>query len=264
MNNQEKKRSCDRTCCSRIDNLGVAVNGQIILHNVNLHLHCGELTILIGPNGGGKTTLLRAMIGEISHSGTISYHGVGKASTHRLTFGYVPQRFISDIGNTISVGDLFQITLSWKPAWLLHDKPCRKQALEGLEQMNAAHLIDRKLSVLSGGELQRVLVALAITPVPDILLLDEPVSGVDFAGLHLFYNAISELRQRYDLSIITVSHDFSLSSRFADRMVLLNKTIRCEGTPSEVLNHEQTRLFMGFGEITDKGESGGPIDHHQQ
>jgi zinc transport system ATP-binding protein len=111
--------------------------------------------------------------------------------------------------------------------------------------VQADHLLDRRLGDLSGGELQRVLLAMALEPSPDLLLLDEPVSGIDVQGKELFYNLVSNLRLQYDLSIILVSHDWSLVSRYADRVVLLDRTVQCSGTPQEVFSNEKILRTYG-------------------
>jgi zinc transport system ATP-binding protein len=121
--------------------------------------------------------------------------------------------------------------------------------------MEAEQLIDRRLGDLSGGELQRVLLALALDPLPDLLLLDEPVSGIDQRGMETFFLKVADLRHQYDLSIILVSHDLSLVAKYADRVVFLNQTIQCVGTPSLVFNHPKT--IESFGRIM--GEDGSII-----
>jgi zinc transport system ATP-binding protein len=259
----ENGAHCGKSCCSKIENLGVAINGKTIIHDINLHLHCGELTVIIGPNGSGKTTLLKAISGELKHSGKVIHHSVNKMNRDHLRIGYVPQKLFSDQVSPMTVSDLFNVTLTRSPAWLFRTRKIRQQIITALELMNADHLIDRKLSDLSGGELQRVLVALATIPVPDLLLLDEPVSGVDFSGLQLFYNAISNLRLKHDLSIVMVSHDISLSSRFADRLILLNGTIICEGKPQEVLANAATKELLGLGSLQNTDMYLPPPEHHK-
>jgi zinc transport system ATP-binding protein len=116
-----------------------------------------------------------------------------------------------------------------------------------LEHVQATHLVDRPLGQLSGGELQRVLLALALTPTPDLLLLDEPISGVDLAGMELFYQMVSELRRLYDLSILLVSHDLTSVGHVADRVVLLkNGTIQADGPPEPVLAGRLVRETFGY------------------
>jgi len=225
-------------CCTRLESFGVVRNGVEILRDVNLHIHCGELTAVIGPNGAGKSTLLKARIGEIKHSGTLAFHQSENGHSVRPVIGYVPQQMQVDPGMPVCVLDLFAACGSKIPVWLGHGRNMREKAGRLLDQVQIAHVLDRKLGALSGGELQRVLLALALDPVPDILLLDEPVSGIDRKGMELFYQLVSGLRKDFDMSIILVSHDLPLVARFSDRVVFLNRTVIASGTPGEVFRNE--------------------------
>lgn len=248
-----KKHECEKCsngccglCCTKIEDFGVTIGKTQILKDINLHIHCGELTALIGPNGAGKSTLLKAILGEVKHTGTLKYTNALGDRSGRPLIGYVPQNMNLDLSMPASVIDLFTACRSKVPSWIAIPKKLREIALESLERVKAAHLVDRRLGALSGGELQRVLLALALLPVPDLLLLDEPVSGVDQKGLELFYNTVSEIRQNYDLTIILISHDLELVAKYADRVILLNKTVILNGTPQEVFNDEQTMNIFGF------------------
>jgi zinc transport system ATP-binding protein len=220
---------------------------MVILENVNIHIHCGELTAIIGPNGAGKSTLLKALLGEVPHTGELKYLDSKGSKSGQPVFGYVPQQLSFDRSTPASVLDLFIASRSTAPAWLFKPGVVKKRAVEGLARVRAEHLIDRRLGALSGGELQRVLLSLALDPVPNLLLLDEPVSGIDQGGLELFYNTVSELRQNYDLSIILISHDLDLVAKYADRVVLLNRTVISSGTPKQVFGDERTLKSFGIG-----------------
>lgn len=237
---------CSKMCCTKIEDFGVTIGKTEIFKNVNLHIHCGELTALIGPNGAGKSTLLKAVLGEVKHTGKLHYFDAKGAHTGNPVIGYVPQYLNFDLSTPTSVMDLFMSCLTNRPAWLCSSKKLRIRVLESLKRVKAEYLIDRRIGALSGGELQRVLLALALDPVPDLLLLDEPVSGVDQNGLELFYEIVSELRESNDLAIILISHDLSLVARHADRVVLLNKTVVCNGTPEVVFHDEETRKVFGM------------------
>ncbi len=235
-----------QSCCTKIHRLGVRLGGETILDDVNLHIHCGELTVLIGPNGAGKTTLFRAMLGEIPHSGQFEFHHGTNRGIEKPRIGYVPQRLDFDLSSPISVLDLFASTLSYRPLFLGYSSRVRKAAEESLAIVEGPQLLNKKLGQLSGGELQRVLLALALTPIPELLLLDEPVSGIDPAGTALFYKTVSELRTRFDLSVILVSHDIEGASKYADRMVFLNRKVVRDGRPQDVLSDEWVRGELGF------------------
>ena len=245
-------RSCQGTsckcglCCTQIRNFGVTRGGTNILNKVNLHIHCGDLTAIIGPNGAGKSTLLKAILGEIPHTGELLFLDAKNEGTSRPSMGYVPQKLDLDSSSPTSVLDLFAAAHTKMPIWFSYPKKLRERVRESLARTQGEHLINKRLGALSGGELQRVLLALALDPVPHLLLLDEPVSGIDQKGLELFYKTLSLLRNNYDLSIILVSHDLNLVAEYADRVAFVNnKTIECVGTPQEVFSNE--KVIQTFG-----------------
>lgn len=249
--NQVDKGQCNACtcglCCTRIQNFGVIRGSTEILKNVNLHIHCGDLTAIIGPNGAGKSTLLKTILGEIPHSGELIFLDAKKERTGRPLIGYVPQKLDFDYSSPMSVFDLFASAHTGIPVWFTHSKRLRQTVQESLKMVQADHLVNRRLGALSGGELQRVLLALALDPVPDLLLLDEPVSGIDQNGLQMFYKTVSELRENYDLSIILVSHDLNLVAQYADRVVFLNnKTVESQGTPTEVFTDKKVIDIFGI------------------
>lgn len=235
--------SCEH-CCTKIENLGVRFGDRVVLEGVGLHINCGELVAVIGPNGAGKTTLLRAILGEIPYSGSMSFQ-VERRSRQHPRIGYVPQRLDFDASSPISVTDFIAMSTSRSPVWCGVSADVKKRVRDVLATFSSEHLMKRRLGELSGGELQRVLLAMAMTPPPSLLLLDEPVSGVDASGLSLFYQIASNLRKKYDVSIILVTHDLAGIARHADRMILLNRTIISEGKPQDVLANE--KLLRNFG-----------------
>lgn len=268
-------------CCTRIEHLSVKAGKEFILNDVNLHLHCGELTAIVGRNGAGKTTFLRALLDEIPHSGTITFEGercadhcsTDHTADHALScachakenyvttkphFGYVPQSLAVEPGCPVSVEDFVLSCMTRRPVWLPHRAKDKALVKEILSATNSADLTTRRVSDLSGGEIQRVMLALAIHPVPDILLLDEPVSGVDRNGLKVFYDLVSSLRRDYDITILLISHDLDLVARHADRVVLIDRGVAAEGTVDEVY---RTKPFIEtFGHVvpdTDASESDG-------
>jgi zinc transport system ATP-binding protein len=238
-------------CCTKLENINVTLDGRRVLEDISLHLHCGELTTLVGPNGAGKSTLLRTLLGEVPHTGILHFLPVfGHGRPDAPAMGYVPQQLEFDRYSPISVLDAFSSALSRWPVALWHSRRHRQTALDALAAVHAEHLINRRLGELSGGELQRVLLALSLTPVPNLLLLDEPVSGIDLPGRELFYRTVSELRHDYDLSILMVSHDLAGITAVSDRIVFLNHRIVCAGTPAEVIANPEVRRTFGL-EISD-------------
>ena len=186
-------------CSIEMKNISVTSGEDILLDNINLTFHCGELTALIGKNGAGKTTLLRTLLGERHYKGSISFtdhHGVVLPMPR---IGYVPQHLDFDKSMPISVSDSIA-----------------------------------------------ALLALATDPVPDLLVLDEPVSGVDMAGLDLFYKRVTELRDKQHMAILLVSHDLGLIRKYADRVVLLDKTVVAQGDANKVFATDAFREAFGF------------------
>ena len=237
---------CANFCCTKIEDFGVSFGTFEVFSHVNLHIHCGELTAVIGPNGAGKSTLLRAVLGEVPHTGTLRFVDADDRRAGKPVIGYVPQYLRFDVSAPTSVMDLFMACLTRRPVWLCGEGGCRVRAEKSLARVRAAHLIDRRLGALSGGELQRVLLALALDPMPNLLLLDEPVSGVDRSGLTLFYDIVSELRAQEDLAILLISHDLGMVARHADRVVLMNRGIAALGTPAEVFADPEMEQIFGI------------------
>jgi zinc transport system ATP-binding protein len=231
--------------CIKTNGIGVTIGGNTILENINLHIHCGKLTTIIGRNGAGKTTLIKALLGEIKHQGTISFQNISKHEMSDLRVGYVPQHLNIAKNTPTSVYDLFASYISNTPVFLYKSKKIYNKVKESLAIFQAQDLIDKAVCDLSGGELQRVLLSIAITPTPNLLLLDEPVSGIDRNGMELFYKNIQLLKENYDLAIIMISHDFEFVKKYSDNVILLDKTIKKEGTPEEVLTSPEFKAAFG-------------------
>jgi zinc transport system ATP-binding protein len=222
-------------CLTHVRNLGVRLGGHVVLDDLTFDLRCGEITALVGPNGAGKTTLLRALLGEVPYSGSCHFHGGPGHPTRRLVIGYVPQRLAFDRAAPLTVADLFAIGCGRRPAFFGLSAAARATAIAALEEVDASHLLNRRLGDLSGGEMQRVLLALSLSPEPDLLLLDEPQQGLDAAGLERFHEVVARLRGRFDLAVVLVSHDLAGVARVADRVFLLDRRLLASGPPQEVL-----------------------------
>lgn len=239
--------SCGHSCCLRIQDLSIKIGGNLILNDVNLHVHCGEMVALIGPNGAGKSTLLKAILGQQDHEGVISFSVPGQRN-RKAKIGYVPQSPTFDPGDPVTVADLFVCCLRKRPAFLGMTKAIRQHILNCLDRVHGENLIDKRVGTLSGGELQRVLLALALEPLPNILILDEPLSGVDVEGITVLMDMMDEIRQIYDLSILMTTHDFSILPTYADQVVLIGHDTVYQGTPEDVLKSDDfRRIFHGEG-----------------
>ena len=230
--------SCGHSCCLRIQDMSIRIGNETILKDINLHVHCGEMLALIGPNGAGKSTLLKAILGQQDHSGVISFSVPGQRQ-RKATIGYVPQSPSFDPGDPLSVADLFACCMAKRPAFLGLSKKMRNKVIECLDRVDAAELIDKRVGTLSGGELQRVLLALALEPIPNILILDEPLSGVDVEGMDVLMSMLDQIHKEYDLSIVMTTHDFSTMEKFVDHVVLIDREIVYQGSPEQVLRSEE-------------------------
>ncbi len=220
--------------CTKINNISVKIGNEEILKNINIHIHCGELTVIIGKNGAGKTTLLKAILGEIEHTGNIVFMDQKDNITKKIKIGYVPQSINIEKHMPTTVYDMFASCITHIPVFLKKDKKIYNEIKEHLKIFGADMLIDKSIGDLSGGELQRVLIAIATKPVPNLLILDEPVSGIDRNGIKNFYNIINKLKSEYDMSIILVSHDLELTKKYADKVILLDKEVIKEGKTEDV------------------------------
>lgn len=236
-----------RLHCLKIHDIGVTVGDKVLLEHVDLHAHCGELTALIGRNGAGKSTLLKAILNEIRHTGSVEFsgHNGTPVKGQRPKIGYVPQTLALDRNSPATVYDMLQALTDVYPVFLPRRRHTVDKLTAHLERFHAAQLLDQPVGRLSGGELQRVLLAAATMPRPDLLILDEPVSGVDRSGLAEFYRVVEELKRTEDMVILIVSHDLEFVRRHADRVVLLDRTVQAVGTPDEVFAHPAFAAAFG-------------------
>ncbi len=235
---------CEGSCCLKVEHLSVSFGSDQILSDVNFHMHCGELIALIGPNGAGKSSLFKSILGQIPHKGTITFQtALGNKMTPHI--GYVPQSPAFDPDAPVSVLDLFICSTTSRPVWLPVPAKLREQIRASLSRVQGEDLIDKRVGTLSGGELQRVLLAMALEPVPQILILDEPMSGVDMEGEQQLFELLDDIRNQYDLSILLSTHDFG-TLRLMDKVILLKQQILKSGTPEEILASEEFRQLFSL------------------
>ena len=202
----------------RLQQVSVGFRQESVLENVQLTVNAGEIVTLIGPNGAGKTTLVRAVLGLLKpDSGSVW-------RKPRLRIGYMPQKLTVDPTLPLSVLRFLRLVPGVD----------RHTALAALAEVGAEQVIDSPLQSISGGELQRVLLARALLREPELLVLDEPVQGVDVAGQAELYSLITRLRDRYGCGVLMVSHDLHLVMSTTDQVVCLNRHVCCSGHPEQV------------------------------
>ena len=232
------------------------LGGKQILDKVDIRLHKGEIVTLIGPNGAGKSTLVRVILGLIKHdSGEVRL-----AATLRI--GYMPQR--------LTIDPVLPLTV--RRFLTLAQRSSKTELIAALTEVGAERLLDSAMQTLSGGETQRVLLARAMLRKPDLLILDEPVQGVDITGQEELYRLIGTIRKRHGCGILMISHDLHLVMSATDQVLCLNRHVCCSGhpdkvrlDPSYVALFGQTPVLMPYSHQHDHSHNahGDIIDEHK-
>ncbi|MEG1436929.1 MAG: ATP-binding cassette domain-containing protein, partial [Oscillospiraceae bacterium] len=188
-----------------------------------------------------------SILGEIEHEGTVGFESHDGKKLSKITIGYVPQHLKFDTGSPVSVSDFLMAARTRKAVAFFSSRKAKFGISESLEAAGASELANRSLGDLSGGELQRVMLAQALYPTPELLVLDEPLSGVDCIGSEQFYDSITKLRQNYHIAVAMVSHDLELVKQYADRVLLINKRLLCSGSVNDVFNSTEFRKTFQVG-----------------
>ena len=212
----------------KLENASVEKNKKILVKHISLEVKQGEIVTLIGPNGSGKTTTAKMALG-------INKNFEGSVQRYTNNIGYVPQKVMIDWTLPIRVNDFMQLTSKINP----------EEINEALIFTGVDHLKNKNLNELSGGEFQRVLIARAIAKKPELLVLDEPVQGVDFKGEISLYELIRSISEKTNCGILLISHDLHVVMSATDYVVCLNGHICCSGTPKKVANSDQYRELFG-------------------
>jgi ABC-type Mn2+/Zn2+ transport system ATPase subunit len=237
-----------------LEDVSFAYNGTPALQGVSLEVPRGSFTALIGPNGAGKSTVLRLLLGLLRpQAGEVRVLGErpGRAG---LAIGYVPQRIKLPYGFPLAVhevvlmGTYGRLGLGRRPGADEHAR-----VTQALARVRMEHLAARRFGELSGGQQQRVLIARALASEPRLLLLDEPTAGLDPAAQARFYTLVCDLQKEEDLTLLCASHDLGVVSAHADRVILLDRTVRAAGTPAHVLGSRALERSYGF-----------PAPHHHE
>lgn len=214
-----------------VEDLGVRYGATVVLRNVGLKIEPGEIVTIVGPNGSGKTTLLRAIIGATPlASGRVT-------SAPGLVVGYVPQRLHVDPTLPITVARFLRL-----PGGV-----SRSDMRAALLRAGVPELADHQMSQLSGGQLQRVLLARALVTKPDLLLLDEPTAGLDQPGSAAFYRLIDEVRRETGCAVLMISHELHVVMAASDQVICLNGHVCCQGTPEHVSSAPEYQALFGTG-----------------
>ena len=235
--------------CIEVSNVSFSYNGQPVLDNISFSVNTGEYLGIIGPNGGGKTTLIKIILGLLKpDTGTVRIFGKDiKEFKEKSLIGYVPQR-ISQVASQFPA-TVKEVIETGRTARVGLFKRYTKDDLQAIEKAigvaGVAHLQHRLIEDLSGGERQRVFIARALSAEPKILILDEPSAGVDLASQEQFYTFIQELNQKFGLTILFISHDIDVVAHEVRCLLCLNKNLVCHGLPREFLKGEHMEKLYG-------------------
>jgi len=214
-----------------VDNLSVRYGANTVLHHVSLNVEPAEIVTIVGPNGSGKTSLLKAILGATEPA-------EGKVTRRPgLRIGYVPQRLHIDPTLPITVERFMR----------LMNRVDHKDCAAALDAAGVPDLLKRQMSQLSGGQFQRVLLARALINKPEILLLDEATQGLDQPGAAAFYRQIEFVRTETGCAVLMISHDLHVVMSASDRVICLNGHVCCEGTPAVVASAPEYRALFGTG-----------------
>ena len=220
-----------------VGKLSVTIAGTAVLEDVSFSIARSSMTAIIGPNGSGKTTLLRAMLGLVEHEGTVRMFG-GERNEMRHRIGYVAQRFEFDRTFPITVQEFLNLARR-------RETPKEHVSHTIREVGLPIGTLNKRVGTLSGGQLQRVLIAQAILNSPDILFLDEPATGIDVTGEEAVMHVLDHLKETHGTTIVIVSHDLGMIAEAVDEVVCINRRLICAGPPQETMTHKHLSNLYG-------------------
>jgi zinc transport system ATP-binding protein len=215
-----------------LEHVTIRRDGRVVVDDASLAIHAGTIHLVVGPNGAGKSTLLSAVLGQIAFAGQIRVHHRGSG-----TVGYVPQTFVADRTLPVTIGEFLALARQRWPVCLGVRRAARLRIAEVLARVGLAGMERRRLGELSGGELRRVLIGNAIDPAPELLLCDEPATGLDPAAVEELDRVLCGLRDEHGTTVLMVSHDRAQVRRIANRVTHLDRTVQQTGQPQQVLEH---------------------------
>ncbi|EKD76239.1 MAG: hypothetical protein ACD_43C00183G0007 [uncultured bacterium] len=217
------------------DNIDVSFGTTAVLSNVSFTIERGSFTVLLGPNGAGKTQLLRVMLGLLQPT-----NGQVQRNYSTADAGYVPQKLIIDPTFPITVAEFLDVYFHPKTVWSNAPLP----AFSNIFQIDS--LLNKRVGQLSGGQLQRVLLAAALSTKPSVLFLDEFATGIDPRGQAELYHYLHRLNEKDHVTIVMVSHDIDITAQYADVVLCLNKNLICIGKPQDVFTQDNFQKMYGL------------------
>ena len=230
-----------------LNNVWVAFNGKWVLKSIYFKCYPGEIVGIVGPNGGGKTTLLNVILGLIHpKKGSVRLFGHNPDKRSRLEIGYLPQISHADQSFPVTVLDVVLMGLYNRLGFFKRpDRKSKQVALDLLSQVNMAEHTKKPFDVLSGGQKQRVNIARALASKPKLLVLDEPSTGIDSVAQEDFYELLAMFRNEQGISVIMVSHDIGAITSHTDRVACLNRQLHYHGEPDSCFTSDITQKVYG-------------------
>ncbi len=219
----------------KVKNLKVELEGKVIIKNISFEIEEGDTLAIIGPNGAGKTTLLKAILGLIPYEGEVKYKE-GDIRNYLDEISYVPQKFDFDKSIPLTVREFLSLTSR---------KLNGSEVDHIIKEIGILNLLNKKIGEISGGELQRVLIAKAVLDKPNLILLDEPTTGIDIEGERKFYELIKHLNEEHKITVIFVSHEINIVYNFSKKVICLNKDLLCFGLTEKVLTEKTIKALYG-------------------
>lgn len=222
----------------KVQDLRVAFGDHPVIENLSFELQKGEVLAVLGPNGAGKTVLFRALLGLLPYKGEIFW-------VKNIKIGYVPQKLSIARDLPVSVLDFLRFKNSSEEEVMEALQSVGFLGAEHDEHHWRCHLLNARLGELSGGQLQKVLIAYALIDHPDVLLFDEPTAGVDIGGEETIYSLLSKLHREHKLTILLITHDLNIVNRYAEKVLCLNREKICFGAPKEAISPEVLEKLYG-------------------
>lgn len=231
-----------------VERLTVAYDRELVIESISFSVKKGDIVAIIGPNGSGKTTLVKTILGLVKpKSGSVKLLGKHLHEV-RDRIGYVPQKFNFDRSFPITVREFLELAL--------HESSEKHLIEETVKEVGLTpQILPKLLGTLSGGQLQRVLIAQAVINKPELLILDEPSTGIDVVGEETFYEIIRHLNEEHDTTVILISHDISMVSSKVDQVICVNKQLLCSGPPKKTLTKATLEKVFGKQGIYEHGHT---------
>ncbi len=219
-----------------LENISLKLNDQQILKGINLKIKKGEITTLIGPNGGGKTSIARILIGILTPTS-------GKVFIQKNSkIGYIPQKLEIEKTIPLRVIDFLKLSAS---------NDATEQLMTITKKLNIENILQKSLHQISGGQMQKTLLAKALMNNPDILVLDEPTSNMDISAQAEFYDLLEEIRKKQHCAILLISHDLHIVMQKTNQVICVNHHICCEGNPESINNHPEYLSLFGQQKVNN-------------